>query len=1076
MLGGWPLDEDDFCKLNVSFTDEFIVGDDDSMNSCLDFSKRRQWTVLDWCLGEYRQHFQTIRVVDNEAPICSTMGDITITADNGCATDYVVTPLVDGSDTELFLSDCSDINILRVEFTRTRDAFAFDPALGEIFTATPLANSTFRLNDLGVGQHWVRYIIADGCGNESSSCFIEIAVTNNNPPIAVCDQFTAVSLADNGWGRLFGPSLDDGSYALCGGDVSLAVRRFSNPCDNALMDRDDTRFGEFVQFCCLEAGETIPVELRVSDAAGKSSMCTVNVVVQDKNNDAAVMCPTSEIVINSCNVDNPESRFGEPVLSGECAVPSIIDIRNVSNMDDDCGVGSFVRTWVIGVNGDANAVSNCTQTIRVTGDDGLTANSFRFPADITIEECDGFDSDLGQFPTINGVIVTDADLCARLAFSFDDNSFFNVDGYCVKTIRTWTIVNWCIFDPVTNPDEGIYTDTQIIRLNNTTGPTISDCSDNIVVDASSDNCTAFVNFLIPTAVDACFGTELSRSDITWSLTGSGVNDSGSGNTASQELGVGTYDIVWTATGQCDATSTCSYQAVVSDNQMPTPFCRGVVTTEITSEGSNGQPSVQVLANDFDLGSEDGCGGNLTVSFSADDLNDTTREFTCSQLGFQSVEVWFTDSDGNQDFCTSTVNVEVNGNVCDTIGSRPVINIEGDIFTEENQMIEDVPVELMSMTTNSMQVKNTDSNGHFAFGDMTTNQDYRIDAVSIDDYLNGISTLDLVIIQRHILGIETLNSPYKLIAADINDSQSINGIDLVELRKLILGIYSELPQNNSWRFVEENFNFINPLTPWPFDESINLSQVGQDMMDNDFIGVKIGDVNGSVVLNLENDDVAHNRSLHTGLKHDILDLESDNEYLVPVYFDQEENIYGFQLSLDFADQVEFVNLESGRLVIEDSESFYTDGQINVSIARSELISVQEDEALFYLTVKSENTIPSSVVSLAKSGFNSEIYRENYEVNPIANRVSELLEEPILYQNVPNPFNGETTIEFDLPSSSNVTLSILDINGQLIKSFQGYYELGKHSVELNTADLTENGVYYYQMETENYTATRKMIRVD
>ena len=79
-------------------------------------------------------------------------------------------------------------------------------------------------------------------------------------------------------------------------------------------------------------------------------------------------------------------------------------------------------------------------------------------------------------------------------------------------------------------------------------------------------------------------------------------------------------------------------------------------------------------------------------------------------------------------------------------------------------------------------------------------------------------------------------------------------------------------------------------------------------------------------------------------------------------------------------------------------------------------------------------------------------------------------------MPNPFNGETTIEFDLPSSSNVTLSILDINGQLIKSFQGYYELGKHSVELNTADLTENGVYYYQMETENYTATRKMIRVD
>ena len=66
MLGGSPLQEDDFCKLNVSFQDEFLQGDASSMTSCLNFRIRRQWTVLDWCLGEYRQHFQMIRVVDNE--------------------------------------------------------------------------------------------------------------------------------------------------------------------------------------------------------------------------------------------------------------------------------------------------------------------------------------------------------------------------------------------------------------------------------------------------------------------------------------------------------------------------------------------------------------------------------------------------------------------------------------------------------------------------------------------------------------------------------------------------------------------------------------------------------------------------------------------------------------------------------------------------------------------------------------------------------------------------------------------------------------------------------------------------
>ena len=68
-------------------------------------------------------------------------------------------------------------------------------------------------------------------------------------------------------------------------------------------------------------------------------------------------------------------------------------------------------------------------------------------------------------------------------------------------------------------------------------------------------------------------------------------------------------------------------------------------------------------------------------------------------------------------------------------------------------------------------------------------------------MNGVSTLDLVKIQRHILGLEELNSPYKLIAADVNADNEIKASDLTELRKLILGIITDLPTNESWRFVE-----------------------------------------------------------------------------------------------------------------------------------------------------------------------------------------------------------------------------------------------------------------------------------
>ena len=70
----------------------------------------------------------------------------------------------------------------------------------------------------------------------------------------------------------------------------------------------------------------------------------------------------------------------------------------------------------------------------------------------------------------------------------------------------------------------------------------------------------------------------------------------------------------------------------------------------------------------------------------------------------------------------------------------------------------------------------------------------------------MSTLDLVDIQRHLLGLDPLDSPYKMIAADANNSESLTAIDLVEIRKLILGLYLEFPNNASWRFVDKDFVF------------------------------------------------------------------------------------------------------------------------------------------------------------------------------------------------------------------------------------------------------------------------------
>jgi hypothetical protein len=81
-------------------------------------------------------------------------------------------------------------------------------------------------------------------------------------------------------------------------------------------------------------------------------------------------------------------------------------------------------------------------------------------------------------------------------------------------------------------------------------------------------------------------------------------------------------------------------------------------------------------------------------------------------------------------------------------------------------------------------------------------------ISFPAPLEGVTPFDLTLISKHILGIEALNSPFQLIAADANNSGSITTTDIIELRKLILGIYQELPNNSSWRYVPD-YCFLDP---------------------------------------------------------------------------------------------------------------------------------------------------------------------------------------------------------------------------------------------------------------------------
>lgn len=171
-------------------------------------------------------------------------------------------------------------------------------------------------------------------------------------------------------------------------------------------------------------------------------------------------------------------------------------------------------------------------------------------------------------------------------------------------------------------------------------------------------------------------------------------------------------------------------------------------------------------------------------------------------------------------------------------------VGGALRNESGLPVRNVPVMLFA---DGFYAETTaDTNGVFRFEEVPDSLDYTLQPYNNGNWRNGVTTYDLVLMSKHILGLEPLNSPYKMLAADANLSGSITTFDILQLRKLILGIVDSLPSHQSWRFVRAGYVFPDSLNPFtqPVPEQIQLPMLHQHHFGQNFIGIKTGDVNGS----------------------------------------------------------------------------------------------------------------------------------------------------------------------------------------------------------------------------------------
>jgi hypothetical protein len=443
-------------------------------------------------------------------------------------------------------------------------------------------------------------------------------------------------------------------------------------------------------FYCEHVGDN-SVTLIAADVNGNSSTCDFTVTVED-NYAPLITCP-ADVLLN-CEDDNTSSATGEATGYDNCEF-GITESDQSTQDADPTSAGHYnytiTRTWTaLDVNGNS---ASCDQIITVQD---VTVPTFTAPDDITVysdENC-SYDASI----EVTGDVTDENDNCSiGIEAQYFDEVFPGPTGSYV-ILRTWTLHDYSgneadtvvqtitvsdIIDPTpicqdiilqldvdgngtitpADIDNGSYDNCEIASLS--VSPDVFTCNevgDNPVtlvvtdVNGNISACNAVVTVednVAPEAICRDILTQLDalgEGSIVPSQIDNGSNDAcgidyplmtvepnkfGCDNVGENLVTLTVYDVNGNV-------STCDAIVTVQDKIVPESVCQNV-TVELDAEGE-----AFVTASMIDNGSEDACG--------LSDLTANITNFTCANVGPNTVTLTVTDNNGNQSQCTSTVTV------------------------------------------------------------------------------------------------------------------------------------------------------------------------------------------------------------------------------------------------------------------------------------------------------------------------------------------------------------------------------------------------------------------------------------
>ena len=640
----------------------------------------------------------------------------------------------------------------------------------------------------------------------------------------------------------------------------------------------------------------------------------------------------------------------------------------------------------------------------------------------------------------------------------------------------------------------VYTQHIIVYDNNKPEATLTG-PDIFCADSGSD-CAGTISYTL-NVTDDCTGLEDVDVSVLLDLNNTGIIDQNitsalDGNQFSGRFPIGEHRLEFRINDGCGNVTVLVQVFEIEDCKAPTPSCIGTTSITLMPTQDARMGALPVFAEQFVVGEVYDCSGQgpqrsdglleVTEFYVARDLTlnasdlDTAQlddfvVLTCEDLGeLIPLEIHAMDTAGNHNFCIANVFVGDNQGFCSEEEASGAVS--GGIATYDQELVENVEVRLSGGESMTYQ---TDASGNFQFAGLREGYDYTVIPRNDSEPKNGVSTFDLVLIQKHILGAQPLSNPYQLIAADINASGSISTLDLIQLRKMVLNIDHTFKSNSSWRFVDADYRFPDPRNPWaePWPEVKNINDLEGELV-SDFIGIKIGDINGNARANSASATQPRSDETPFLVHVDDLELRTGEHARIPVKVKDNRQVPGFQFTLQL-EGLALRDLESGIMEQGQLAWFEDSRELTASFVNQPAISLDQ-EVLFYLHVTAQRAIQvKEAIRISPRRTLPEAYTDDGLSIPLLLQYGDNLStwENQLLPNEPNPWHSETIIPFVLAQKGNYQLDIFDARGRRIRSIRGEGITGRNEVRLRADQVSGSGLYYYRLQANGFQGSRSMV---